>query len=1000
MLEKTFLNPPDLCRGTDFWMLNDKLEEPELRRQLRSMRQQGVASVIARTYIGLRSDYPGKDWMDKMRVVVDEAGKLGMTIFMQAGYMPEAVLDLPPEYSLGDVRCYPAGEGEGTLLDSHDGIDYRLVPSMNILDMLDPDACAFYVKQSYEDMWKDFRKDFGKVITSVWVDEPSFRKVSLPWTGILPATYQALWGEPFPMDKVHLLFTDGEGDRLMRLRYWRTVLHLMKNAYFKSVRDWCNANGVMFSGHLMAEDTMESQICATCFTMPMYKYFDIPGIDYLTAEMDWVHGEIKPEKPFAKNWPEFGAYVTPLQCTSAAHQAGQNVILAEMYGVSTENLGLRDQKHMFDHFASLGINHRSVHGLFYSLRGRGKRAYPPHVHDYQPYWPKYHLLTDALARETAFVRTGVTLRDVLVLHPIETGFSLYHGKGMDGTFPNALLRRADAAFCQTLRTLVGTQVNFELGDEDTISEMGAISADGRFQVGQMAYGTVILPNMAFLRESTLALLQKFLQGGGRVLVLGNAPAMTDAGRSITSEDLPGARHAASLREVSEYLNTIPMAYRFQQDGADTGVQIYLRGDGEDLLFFLTNANCKRPASGKLIVPGLYSCQRFQEMDGSIVPYPVCAEGEHTVAPIELPEGGSMMLRFSPGKSDLLPAPAKPAAQMSLHPQWRLHREAPNALVLEMFRFAREGEALSGQSYPILAIQDILLSEKYTGNLTLETQFFLEKPLTGLRLALEHPELQQLAIDGVPIANAPDGTYVCFAFETLPLPDLAEGAHTLTIHRQFAPMRKAKSTVTTLFENLGGVDLEQMLLLGDFAVRSVIEPAIQGCVRMNDDFVLTAESPTCGEEIVSQGYPFYCGTITLEAEITLPDGAKNPRLALEGLNAAAAEVFVNGSPCGEMCWAPYCAPLKGLHSGKNTLTIRLYGTLRNLLGPWHRPVGEVGACWGGYDAPNLPWLGLLALESGKRYPDWYQDRKPDKDGWTESYLSLPMGIVGASLQWDL
>ena len=61
MLEQDFLTPPDSCRGTDFWMLNDELEEGELRRQLRSMRDQGVASVIARTYIGLRSDYPGKD---------------------------------------------------------------------------------------------------------------------------------------------------------------------------------------------------------------------------------------------------------------------------------------------------------------------------------------------------------------------------------------------------------------------------------------------------------------------------------------------------------------------------------------------------------------------------------------------------------------------------------------------------------------------------------------------------------------------------------------------------------------------------------------------------------------------------------------------------------------------------------------------------------------------------------------------------------------------------
>ena len=119
MLDQIFQNPPAICRGTDFWMLNDSLDELEMRRQLRSMHEQGIACVIVRTYIGLRSDYPGRDWMEKMRAVVDEARSLGMTLFMQAGYMPEAVLDLPPEFSLGDVRCYPAGHGEGTVLERY-----------------------------------------------------------------------------------------------------------------------------------------------------------------------------------------------------------------------------------------------------------------------------------------------------------------------------------------------------------------------------------------------------------------------------------------------------------------------------------------------------------------------------------------------------------------------------------------------------------------------------------------------------------------------------------------------------------------------------------------------------------------------------------------------------------------------------------------------------------------------------------------------------------------
>ena len=997
MLDQEFLTPADWCRGTDFWMLNDKLDEDELRRQLRDMRAQGVGCVIVRTYIGLRSDYPGKDWMEKMHAVVDEARAVGMKLFMQAGYMPEAVIGLPEKFSLGDIRCYPAGCGEGRVLDTHNGVDYCLVSSRTILDMLSPEACAFYVQQSYENMWRDFKDEFGKTIISLWVDEPSFAKTSLPWTEGLPAAYRELWNEDLPMEKLHLLFIDGEGDRLLRLRYWRTVLHLLKNAYFRSVQQWGKENNILFSGHLMQEDYMDTQIFSTAFTMPLYKYFDIPGIDFLTAEMNWRHGRINPEKRFFYQWSHHGSYVTPLQCTSAAHQAGQNVILAEMYGVSTENLGLRDQKAMFDHFASLGINHRSVHGIFYSLRGRGKRAFPPHVNSYQPYWPKYRMLTDTVARESTFLRAGKPVKDILLLHPIETGFSLFHGQTQDGVRHNETLRRYDTGFCQTVRAMVGMQFNFELGDEDTIALTGRIE-NGQFHVGEMAYSTVVLPDMHYLRASTLALLQQFIAAGGHVVVLGGAPHTLDTGCSCGADALAGAQFVRSISALKNTLTAAPRRYWFEKRDDDTGVQILCRQDAGDLLFFLANGDYSRGAAGKLTVPGSWEAQLFEPLHGSITAAPAVQENGVTRVPVELTEGGSRMLRLRPGKA-AAPVPAAAAVRLAMPDGWRFARENENAMVLEMFRFARDGEELSELTFPVLSIQEQLLQEGYHGDLVLETRFRLEKELSGLQLVTERPELQTLLLDGQPLDNTPNGSYRCFAFETLPLPALAAGEHTLTVRRHFEPMRKPTSSVTSLFEDLGGVMLEAMMLIGDFAVHAAPEPAIEGCIRLNDDMVLGDEDTVCGDELVCRGYPFYAGTMLLETTVTLPEHVKNARFCLEGLHAAAAEVFLNGESCGMLAWAPYSAALKNAKPGKNTLSIRLYGTLRNLLGPWHRPVGEIGACWGGYDVPDQPWLGSLAHENDQRYPDWHLDRTPDRPGWTESYLLVPFGVVKPTLEWD-
>ena len=44
---QSFVNPAPMYRGTDFWMLNDRLEEGELIRQLHAMKEQGYLLGVA-----------------------------------------------------------------------------------------------------------------------------------------------------------------------------------------------------------------------------------------------------------------------------------------------------------------------------------------------------------------------------------------------------------------------------------------------------------------------------------------------------------------------------------------------------------------------------------------------------------------------------------------------------------------------------------------------------------------------------------------------------------------------------------------------------------------------------------------------------------------------------------------------------------------------------------------------------------------------------------------
>lgn len=64
--------------GIPFWSWNDKLEEEEMRRQIRNMKELGMRGFFMHARGGLETKYMSKDWFDCVRVCIDEAKKLGM----------------------------------------------------------------------------------------------------------------------------------------------------------------------------------------------------------------------------------------------------------------------------------------------------------------------------------------------------------------------------------------------------------------------------------------------------------------------------------------------------------------------------------------------------------------------------------------------------------------------------------------------------------------------------------------------------------------------------------------------------------------------------------------------------------------------------------------------------------------------------------------------------------------------------------------------------------
>ena len=77
-LLRRFESPPSRYRGMPFWAWNGKLEEAELRRQIRVMHQMGLGGAFMHSRVGLATPYLSKQWFDLTEACADECEKLGM----------------------------------------------------------------------------------------------------------------------------------------------------------------------------------------------------------------------------------------------------------------------------------------------------------------------------------------------------------------------------------------------------------------------------------------------------------------------------------------------------------------------------------------------------------------------------------------------------------------------------------------------------------------------------------------------------------------------------------------------------------------------------------------------------------------------------------------------------------------------------------------------------------------------------------------------------------
>lgn len=986
---RAFRRPPGNCRAMTLWLWNDQPEPDRLRAQLRALRAGGCGAVLIRPGEGWTGSCAGEPWLGALELACETAGELGLRVWLEPSYRPNAVPGLPAEAQLEALELAGAGiPADATSVGAeseHPCLARRLELAANLLDPL---AVQTYLKLACADTWAlRLATHFGGVCEGLWVPSPEFQPGRPPWSQFLCERFVDRWGYRLEQRAGSLFEESGDYFRV-RHHYWRTVLALLLEAWYREVAAWCRERHLKCGGNVLGDAHLASQVVQGMACMPAYEYLDLPATRHRTRSLNWpyLHGLGHYDRRFV---------LPPRQVGSVAHQLNKANAGIALYDGSPESLDFAQRRRLAAWNHAQGLNQRLLESCSLSLRGPRKRRQSPHLGEVQPWWPHNSLPGEEFDRLGWALRQGRHAADLLLLHPLETAYGLCPADGYDPHDPERtplLLRELDEHFAELQEALLRLHIHFDLADE-TILARHARVANGRLEVGQMHYRIVLIPSVLTLRRTTVNLLNALHRAGGTLLAAGSRPRRIDGNSFPSPGDFNSrlTRIAGSMVGLRQGLAPLlrPRLVFEPRENDDGYLAVHERIVPEGRLFYVLHTHPDRP---------LAALVRWTDGDwGRFVALEHWdpASGERQTLPARREEAAlTWELRLEPGEGILLlartedsrraaepaPAPRTRRREETLTGPWQLLAASPNALLLDTCSLRRDHGAWT----PVLPLSGVRQwlgeDEPWAGQLSLAFEFELAP---GLAL----PELCLVSEDAGCAAWRINGQAATYA--GLP-PWLDPGFLPIAIGPLLRPGR---NRIEMDLEYRPGRDLEPLLLTGAFAVESrpAQSPAPAPYLRLSPGFVLTALPATlAAAELTGAGFPFFAGTLTLGRTLELPPLAPGEqlRLLLPAPAATVVQVWLNDVALPPRAWAPFAFDL-GPHArpGRNDLRLALTGNLRNLLGPHHYPAGDPDDAAAG----ELLGSGRRDPETGREYPRWYLASDLETSAWTPDYVLAAFGL---------
>jgi hypothetical protein len=1000
-----FDRPPASCRHVMFWIWNGQVTERRITEMLEQFAQRGIGGVLVHPRGGLVTEYLSERWWQLWQHSLDECLRLGLEchIYDENGFPSGAAGGLTLEANPGVAptliapelhsaqpvtldgrlvaafRCETDGHAperlpEGADLDAvvADGPlvafverpGHRSYPDLSL-----PEATGTFLRVTHDEYARRFADHFGSVVKYVFTDEPGLQcHHGLVVSPYLLAQFEQEHGYSL-LDRLGAFASGGDEGRAVRFDYLSTVNRLWIDAFCRHIHQWCEEHGVAFTGHYNEHEWPDPGSVPDA--MAAQRWMQVPGIDLLGFQFE--PGDRLSNSPYL---------LTIKEVASVANQVGAGRVFCEAYGGGGYEMALREFKPLSDWLLANGVNVIDPHLSHQTIAGARKYDWPQTISDHAAWWPFYRAQADHDARLTVAVTQGRERNRVLLLHPTLTAW-MYHPSiplrhdRRDGLSPP--LAHLQQQQCRTAQALADHQVDFDLGDELVMREMGSVDAR-LLRVGCAAYSVVVLPDcMELWLDSTLRLVEKFLAAGGSLLALGDPPAFLNARRSdapsCLAEHFPtGWRRCDSMDGLLRELRALCPPRVSGPDGLPLPPEItYYRRelpDGKAVHLFVNP--WQRPAATPVRLEGR-SLLRLDTMTGRSEMVPTAAHADGQVLGLALPPSGHALFVSGPEQGRLAPREVGTTSPVELG-EVHVSRAEANVLLLDYCDLEARGPAGARSAHGVntthanrLAWQAMrfgrdpwhgrqfrrtLVDHVFPDDTELVVTYrFVLAPEAAaavspsLELAVERPWLYHVSVNGTRVEFPDDARWWDEEIRKAPIGAYARpGENTI---------RMAACPFQILCE------VAPVYVLGDF-----------DAVVSSPGFSLAAPRPLALGDWREQGLAFYPWTVRYTAPFDLTRPADGLTVRLPQWSGSAARVTVDGECAGAILYPPFALDVEHpFRAGRHDLAVDVTGNMRNILGPhfcdglpgiwsWeihpeHAPDGDAYKLWpAGLTAPPV------------------------------------------------